>query len=198
MQIRRGKNQKGNSLNKWRLLGTIMDSILRKIFDGVSPDLINKNGELIFIEEKREADKNAYIIQTEISSNNESYMKVLSGKVARSWIKQLHYYKMFHFMQMFGVVKDDRETYEIPYEEIIDKINEIGCVNCISLEELAKAIENTEINTRTQKDVEKDIKSLKKRIKHSRSPLERKQFEKELNNLYKEKKRWKITQKSTN
>lgn len=62
MQIRRGKNQKGNSLNKWRLLGTIMDSILRKIFDGVSPDLINKNGELIFIEEKREADKNAYII----------------------------------------------------------------------------------------------------------------------------------------
>lgn len=175
-----------------------MDSILRKIFDGVSPDLISKNGELRFIERKENVNDNTYILQTEISDNNESHMRVLMGEVARSWIKQLHYYKLFNCMQMYGVVEDDRETYKIPYEEIVDKLNEIGCVRCISLEELAKVIENTDIEIRTQRDVEKDIKSLKRKVKHSRNPMERKQLERELNNLYKEKKKWEKTQKFTN
>lgn len=91
-------------------------------------------------------------------------------------------------------------------EEILDKFNEIGLINPISIEHLKKGdVIFTSAQTKelilgkeNKLDLDTEIKITKRSIKSSRNPLEKLQLERKLNNLYKEKKRWKITQKSTN
>lgn len=109
-------------------------------------------------------------------------------------------------------------------EEIINKFNAIGLVNPISKEDLHWAINNssqegcaiieqlkrgditfTAAQTRefilgkeTKLDLDTEIKITRRSIKSSRNPLEKLQLERKLNNLYKEKKKWKKTQKFTN
>lgn len=109
-------------------------------------------------------------------------------------------------------------------EEIINKFNAIGLVNPISKEDLHWVINNssqdgcaiieqlkrsditfTAAQTRelilgkeTKLDLDTEIKITRRSIKSSRNPLEKLQLERKLNSLYKEKKKWKKTQKFTN
>ena len=46
-------------------------------------------------------------------------------------------------------------------------------------------------------DIENDIKSLKKRIKYAKTPMERKAYEKQLNSAYKERKKKKNSNQET-
>lgn len=86
-------------------------------------------------------------------------------------------------------------------EDIIDKFNELGLVRLITAEEFYAMRELSLKGDNTneeQIDYDSEIAKIKKSIKFSKNSLERKQLERKLNNLYKEKKKWKITQKSTN
>lgn len=91
-------------------------------------------------------------------------------------------------------------------EEILDKFNAIGLINPISIEHLKKndviftAAQTKELifGKENKLDLDTEIKITKRNIKSCRNPLEKLQLERKLNNLYKEKKKWERTQKSTN
>lgn len=90
-------------------------------------------------------------------------------------------YKVNYFKHMFeqivGHTREESEKKELLFRGLESLSSEP--------ESLSSIVEDISSN----KEVVHDISALKKRIKHCKNPLERKQLEKELNLAYKEKKK---------
>lgn len=87
-------------------------------------------------------------------------------------------------------------------KEILRRMSEIQAINDLNemreTELLLKNLqtistkENELPNSLSNQLLEDDIKALKKRIKYAKTPMERKEYEKQLNSAYKERKKKKI------
>ena len=87
-------------------------------------------------------------------------------------------------------------------KEILRRMSEIQAINDLNemreTELLLKNLqtistkENELPNNLSNQLLEDDIKALKKRIKYAKTPMERKEYEKQLNSAYKERKKKKI------
>lgn len=97
-------------------------------------------------------------------------------------------------MQEFGMKESDAVAFLISQEaeklqEAFAKVAEATQNTTSRLAELAKAVEAVEPSDALDSDPVRDIAWLKKAIKHSRNPMERKRLETELNTAYKRRKR---------
>ena len=82
--------------------------------------------------------------------------------------------------------------------EILNRINKLSelpdlVVSTNALMEMGRL--NERLNEKVEQ--ENDIKSLKKRIKYAKTPMERKAYEKQLNSAYKERKKKKNSNQET-